>query len=162
VFILFPASGNIAPMRAVVQRVTKATVSVDGTEVGRIGPGLLIYLGVGENDAEADLTYLTNKIAGLRIFQDENDRMNKSVKDIGGGALVISQFTLFGDARRGMRPSFITAKEPVEANRMYEAFVRALETAGVPCGKGIFGAMMQVESVNDGPVTILLDSTKVF
>jgi D-tyrosyl-tRNA(Tyr) deacylase len=149
-------------MRAVVQRVTRATVSVEGREVGRCGPGLLIYLGVGEMDLDRDLTYLVNKIAGLRIFQDQNYHMNKSLMDIGGSALVISQFTLFGDVRRGMRPSFTSAKEPVQAKRMYEAFIIALEAQGIPCGKGIFGAMMQVESINDGPVTILLDSTKIF
>ncbi len=149
-------------MRAVVQRVTKAVVSVDGMEVGRSGLGLLVYLGVGEGDTDSDLAYLVNKVAGLRIFRDEDDKMNRSVIEVGGSALVISQFTLFGDTRKGMRPSFVTAMEPTTADQMYQAFVAALEARGIPCAKGVFGAMMQVESINDGPVTILVDSTKTF
>ncbi len=149
-------------MRAVVQRVDEACVSVNGEDVGSIGTGLLVYLGVGEGDSEKDIDYLATKVAGLRIFADEAGAMNRSVTDIGGSALVISQFTLFGDVRRGRRPSFVKAMEPDRAARLYEQFVGRLEMFGVPCSKGRFGAMMRIHSVNDGPVTILLDSTKLF
>jgi D-tyrosyl-tRNA(Tyr) deacylase len=160
--LLLPDFGEVECMRAVVQRVTQAAVSVNGVETGRIGRGLLIYLGVGAADKQADLTYLVHKAAGLRIFADDNGHMNRSVTDVGGSALVISQFTLFGDVRRGKRPSFTDAMEPISANQMYEAFVTGLKSCGVPCAQGVFGAMMAVQSVNDGPVTILLDSTKLF
>jgi D-tyrosyl-tRNA(Tyr) deacylase len=149
-------------MRAVVQRVQEASVRVEDKTVGSIEKGVLVYLGVGEDDTEKDLDYLVGKVAGLRIFPDENDHMNRSVVDAGGSALVISQFTLFGDARRGKRPSFITAMAPDKANTVYETFCAKLEESGVPCAKGEFGAMMKVVSINDGPVTILLDSKKVF
>jgi D-tyrosyl-tRNA(Tyr) deacylase len=149
-------------MRAVVQRVKEASVTVDAKVVGRTGPGLLVYLGVGADDTEKDLDYLVSKVAGLRIFQDDNGHMNRSVVDVGGGALVISQFTLFGDVRRGKRPSFISAMAPEAANAMYERFAAALNAGGVPTATGVFGAMMDVASVNDGPVTILLDSKKLF
>lgn len=149
-------------MRAVVQRVREAAVAVDAREVARIGPGLLVYLGVGDDDTPRDLEYLAAKVAGLRIFGDDAGAMNRSVLDVGGAALVISQFTLHGDVRRGKRPSFVRAMEPVAAERMYEQFVARVEELGVPCGKGVFGAMMDVSSTNDGPVTILLDSKKVF
>lgn len=149
-------------MRAVVQRVTEASVSINGNIVGRISAGLLIYLGVGRQDTAEDLRYLVGKIAGLRIFADEAGQMNRSITDVEGTALVISQFTLFGDVRRGKRPSFTDAMAPDLAYRMYEDFVTALTAAGVPCEKGVFGAMMQVASVNDGPVTILVDSSKQF
>ena len=149
-------------MRTVVQRVTEASVSVNGEIVGSVKSGLLVYLGVGKNDTRNDLEYLAAKIAGLRIFGDDAGNMNRSVIDIGGSALVISQFTLHGDARRGRRPSFTDAMEPVAANELYEQFVSTLQDLGVPCGKGVFGAMMDVRSVNDGPVTILLDSKKLF
>ena len=149
-------------MRAVVQRVTRARVAVDDREVGSIGAGLLVYLGIGAGDTEKDIVYLANKIAGLRIFRDDNDAMNRSVVDTGGRALVISQFTLYGDVRRGRRPSFVAAMEPEPAETVYERFVAQLEELGVPCARGEFGAMMDVQSVNDGPVTILLDSGKLF
>jgi D-tyrosyl-tRNA(Tyr) deacylase len=149
-------------MRAVVQRVGEAGVEVDGEEVGRVGAGLLVYLGVGKDDTERDLEYLANKVAGLRIFPDEKHSMNRSVIDAGGSALVISQFTLHGDVRRGKRPSFDGAMEPNAAEQMYERFVERLESLGVPCATGLFGAMMNVRSTNDGPVTILIDSRKTF
>ncbi len=149
-------------MRAVVQRVDRASVSVAGAEVGRIGRGLLVYLGVGKGDGEADVEYLAAKVAGLRIFPDEAHSMNRSVLEAGGEALVISQFTLHGDVRRGKRPSFDGAMEPAVAEALYEAFAARLAALGVPVARGVFGAMMQVESVNDGPVTILLDSTRLF
>lgn len=149
-------------MRAVVQRVKEASVSADGAETGRIGPGLLIYLGIGKEDKQADLTYLVGKTAGLRIFQDQSGHMNRNVIEAGGSALVVSQFTLYGDVRRGKRPSFTDAMEPSAARAIYRQFIEALEAEGVPCEEGVFGAMMQVHCVNDGPVTVLLDSTKLF
>ncbi|HUT76106.1 MAG TPA: D-aminoacyl-tRNA deacylase [Polyangia bacterium] len=149
-------------MRAVLQRVSRASVSVDGIKVGRIDRGLLIYLGVGRGDDGRDVEYLAAKIAGLRIFPDEVHSMNRSVLDVGGAALVVSQFTLHGDVRRGKRPSFDGAMEPGAAEALYEELATRLEAHGVPVARGVFGAMMQVESVNDGPVTILLDSTKLF
>lgn len=149
-------------MRAVVQRVAGASARVAGREVGRIDRGLLVYLGVGRCDGDGDLDYLASKVAGLRIFADEAGAMNRSVLEAGGAALVVSQFTLLGDARRGKRPSFIEAMEPQAAEEMYDRFVARLEDLGVPCSRGVFRAMMDIESVNDGPVTILLDSRKVF
>ena len=149
-------------MRAVVQRVKEASVSVDAEIVGSVKNGLLVYLGVCKSDTRADLEYLAAKIAGLRIFADDAGNMNRSVIDLDGSALVISQFTLYGDVRRGRRPSFTDAMEPVTANELYEQFVSMLQDLGVPCARGIFGAMMDVRSVNDGPVTILLDSSKLF
>ncbi|MCP4603241.1 MAG: D-tyrosyl-tRNA(Tyr) deacylase [Proteobacteria bacterium] len=149
-------------MRAVVQRVDEARVSVDGCDVGQIGLGLLVYLGVGVEDTDKDIEYLATKVAGLRIFPDEAGAMNRSIMDAGGSALVISQFTLFGDVRRGRRPSFISAMEPKTAEQIYERFVNRLDQLGVPCAKGKFGEMMEVHSINNGPVTILLDSTKLF
>ena len=145
-----------------MQRVKEASVRVAGELVGRTGKGLLIYLGIGRNDTEADLGYLVQKIAGLRIFSDDNGHMNRSVVEVGGTALAVSQFTLFGDVRRGKRPSFTDAMAPAQAEAMYEAFVEALRRAGVPCETGVFGAMMDIASVNDGPVTILVDSEKQF
>ena len=149
-------------MRAVVQRVIEAGVSVDGKEVGRIGSGLLVYLGVSQRDTDKDLEYLVSKISGLRIFRDEKGPMNRSVVDVGGSALVVSQFTLLGDVRRGRRPSFTDAMEPEKAERFYERFIAGLQERHVPCASGVFGAMMEIHSINDGPVTILLDSTKLF
>ena len=137
-------------------------MAVDGQVVGRIRQGLLIYLGVGKDDSMSDLTYLVQKIAGLRIFADEAGHMNRSVTEVDGGALAISQFTLFGDVRRGKRPSFTDAMEPSSAKAMYDAFIEALRKEGVPCEQGVFGAMMDIASVNDGPVTILVDSKKSF
>lgn len=149
-------------MRAVVQRVREARVCADGVELGGIGEGLLVYLGVGSGDADADLEHLADKVAGLRVFRDDAASMNRSVVDVGGRALVVSQFTLYGDVRRGKRPSFTDAMEPAAAAAMYERFIARLEALGVPCARGAFGAMMDVHSINDGPVTILIDSRKTF
>ncbi|HKO61734.1 MAG TPA: D-aminoacyl-tRNA deacylase [Pyrinomonadaceae bacterium] len=149
-------------MRAVVQRVTRAKVSVADEVTGEIKKGLVVLLGVARDDTTTDVEYLAAKIAALRIFDDEEDKMNLSVRDVSGGLLVVSQFTLHGDVRRGLRPSWIGAAAPEVAEPLYEMFIaecrRVLKT--VECGK--FGAMMEVELVNDGPVTILLDSRKLF
>ena len=149
-------------MRAVVQRVKHAKVTVDGNTVGAIDHGLLVYLGVGDSDTDKDLEYLVQKVAGLRIFPDDQHHMNRSVKEVGGAALVISQFTLMGDVRRGKRPSFTTAMMPEKADTYYRRFCDRLVAIGVPTEQGIFGAMMDVTTTNEGPVTILLDSTKLF
>ena len=149
-------------MRAVVQRATSASVAVDNETVSSIETGLLVLLGVGEDDTPQDIDYLARKVAGLRVFPDEAGNMNRSLLDAGGQALVISQFTLYGDVRRGMRPSFTKAMLPEQAERLYEQFVVALQGQGVPCQRGVFGAMMDVSLVNSGPVTILLDSSKAF
>ena len=149
-------------MRAVVQRVSRAKVTVAGQVIGEIGRGLLVLLGVGESDAESDAEYLSEKIAGLRIFEDEHGKMNRSVADWGGGILVVSQFTLYGDVRRGKRPSFDAAASPEHARQLYEYFVGCIGRAGLSCSTGRFQEMMQVELVNEGPVTILLDSQKMF
>lgn len=148
-------------MRAVVQRVAHAEVAVDGKTIGKIGAGLLVFLGAGDGDTEEDLKYIADKTVGLRIFSDENGKMNLSVKDIGGEILVISQFTLYGDCRKGKRPSFTSAMEPVSAERMYEDFIRRMESEGIRTEHGSFGADMKVELLNDGPVTLLLDSSKI-
>jgi D-aminoacyl-tRNA deacylase len=149
-------------MRAVVQRVSRAQVTVDAKIVGAIGRGLLVLLGVAHADSEADADYLADKIAGLRIFEDENGKMNLDTAAAGGGVLVISQFTLYGDVRRGKRPSFDAAAPPERARQLYEYFVERIRAAGLRCQTGQFQAMMQVELVNEGPVTILLDSQKTF
>jgi D-tyrosyl-tRNA(Tyr) deacylase len=149
-------------MRAVVQRVSRAKVSVNQSISGEIGPGLLVLLGVGHNDTEADANYLCEKIAGLRIFEDEDGKMNRSVRDSGGSVLAVSQFTLYGDVRRGKRPSFDDAAPPEPARRLYEFFVECIRASGLRCETGRFQEMMQVELVNEGPVTILLDSAKGF
>lgn len=149
-------------MRAVVQRVKEAGVKVDNKIVGKISKGLLIFLGVGEEDSEIDLNYLVQKILGLRIFQDENDKMNLSVQDINGEILVISQFTLYGDVRKGKRPSFIKSAHPEIGNRFYEEFITKINESGVKVESGIFGAHMDINLINDGPVTILIDSNKDF
>jgi D-tyrosyl-tRNA(Tyr) deacylase len=149
-------------MRAVVQRVSRAKVTVNGGTAGEIGLGLLVLLGVGQQDTEADAAYLSEKVVGLRVFEDEDGKMNRSVRDIGGSVLVISQFTLYGDVRRGKRPSFDEAAPPQLARRLYELFVGQIQAAGLRCETGRFQEMMQVELVNDGPVTILLDSGKTF
>lgn len=148
-------------MRAVIQRVSRASVAVDGKIIGEIGNGLLVFLGVGEGDSEADMKYIADKAIGLRIFSDADDKMNLSVKDVGGGMLVISQFTLYGDCRKGKRPSFSHSMEPVGANAMYEKFIEYVKAAGIKTAHGEFGADMKVELLNDGPVTLLLDSSKV-
>src|SRR5690348_5413492 len=149
-------------MRAVVQRVGYCRVMVTGAVVGEIGPGLLVLLGVGKSDTEAAADYLAEKILGLRIFEDEQEKMNLSVQDKSGAMLVVSQFTLFGDVRRGKRPSFDSAARPEEAKRLYEYFVTKIRESGIRCETGQFQAMMDVELVNEGPVTILLDSEKLF
>ena len=149
-------------MRAVVQRVSRAKVSVRGEIVGSIERGLLVLLGVGTTDTRTDADYLADKIAGLRIFEDESTKMNLSVADVGGTVLVVSQFTLYGDMRRGRRPSFDGAAPPTAARELYEYFVEKIRGTGLICETGRFQEMMQVELVNDGPVTILLDSTKTF
>ncbi|MFZ0802647.1 MAG: D-aminoacyl-tRNA deacylase [Terriglobales bacterium] len=149
-------------MRAVVQRVSRAQVTVGGEVVGRIERGLLVLLGVAGTDQEADADYLAEKVAGLRIFEDDAGKMNRAVGEIGGAVLVVSQFTLYGDVRRGKRPSFDAAAPPEQARPLYEYFVERIRAFGLRCETGRFQEMMQVELVNDGPVTILLDSGKVF
>jgi D-tyrosyl-tRNA(Tyr) deacylase len=149
-------------MRAVVQRVLRAKVSVDGKTVGEIGRGMLVLLAVGMHDSESDADYLADKIVGLRIFDDEKGRMNVSAAQASAGVLVVSQFTLYGDVRRGKRPSFDAAATPEKARALYEYFVEGIRRAGLACETGQFQASMQVELVNDGPVTILLDSSKAF
>jgi D-tyrosyl-tRNA(Tyr) deacylase len=149
-------------MRAVVQRVSRAQVAVSGEITGQIGLGLLVLLGVGRDDTEADASYLAEKIAGLRVFEDDRGKMNRSALDVGGNVLAVSQFTLYGDVRRGKRPSFDAAAPPGKARQLYEFFVEQIRAAGLPCETGRFQEMMKVELVNEGPVTILLDSTKEF
>jgi D-tyrosyl-tRNA(Tyr) deacylase len=149
-------------MRAVVQRVTRAQVTVNGEIAGKIGRGILVLLGVAATDGESDAEYLADKIAGLRIFEDAGAKMTSSVTDIKGEVLVVSQFTLYGDVRRGKRPSFDAAAPAEQARKLYEYLVERIRTAGLPCQTGRFQETMQVELVNDGPVTILLDSSKGF
>ena len=147
-------------MRAVVQRVKSAQVCVDGRISGKIGKGLLVLLGVGKGDGEGDLSFLTSKIPELRIFEDASGKFNLSLKEVGGEMLVVSQFTLYGDCRRGRRPSFTEAEEPTVAKHLYEQFVLKLREQGVPVQTGEFQAKMEVHLINDGPVTLLLDSRK--
>ena len=149
-------------MRAVIQRVRRCRVLIEDEVVGEIGGGLLVLLGVSKTDNEAAADYLAEKILGLRIFEDAEGKMNVSVQDSGGAVLVVSQFTLYGDVRRGKRPSFDAAARPEEARRLYEYFVEKVRAAGLRCETGVFQAMMEVELVNAGPVTILLDSEKMF
>jgi len=149
-------------MRAVVQRVSRAKVTVEGQVTGETGPGLMILLGVGKEDTSAVAASLAEKLANLRIFEDAAGKMNLSLLDVKGGALVVSQFTLCGDARGQRRPSFISAAAPDLAKKLYEEFCEALRKLGVGVGTGIFQAMMSVELVNEGPVTILVDSDKTF
>ena len=149
-------------MRAVVQRVSRAKVTVAGETTGEIGLGLLVLLGVGREDSEGSADYLVEKIAGLRIFEDDGGKMNRSVVDVGGAVLVVSQFTLYGDVRKGKRPSFDDAAPPQTARALYEYFVQKIRASGVRCETGRFQEMMAVELVNEGPVTILLDSAKGF
>jgi D-tyrosyl-tRNA(Tyr) deacylase len=145
-------------MRAVVQRVSRAAVSVDGAVTGAIERGLLVLLGVAPGDTEAEARWLADKVVGLRIFPDAEGKMNRDVAEAGGGVLVVSQFTLYGDCRKGRRPSFVGAAPPEVAEPLYEAFVLAVRANGLPAATGRFGAMMQVELVNDGPVTLLVDT----
>ena len=149
-------------MRCVVQRVSEASVAVNGETVGAVGPGLMVLIGVSTEDTDADLKYMTEKVPNLRIFDDENGVMNRSVLDAGGGILAVSQFTLYGDARGGRRPSYIRAAKPEEANDMYERLVEAWRAKSIHVETGIFRTDMKVSLVNDGPVTILLDSEKAF
>jgi D-tyrosyl-tRNA(Tyr) deacylase len=149
-------------MRAVVQRVSHAKVTINERISGEIGLGLLVLLGVGSGDTEADAVYLAEKISGLRIFDDSDGKMNLSVQDVGGSVLAVSQFTLYGNVRRGKRPSFDAAAPPTDARRLYEFFVDRIRSTGLNCETGRFQEMMQVELVNEGPVTILLDSRKAF
>lgn len=149
-------------MRAVVQRVQSAEVRVGGVVVGKIGRGLLVLLGVGVGDTHADADYLAEKITYLRVFEDDEGKMNRSLRDVGGAMLVVSQFTLYGDCRRGRRPSYSDAAPPDQANQLYEYFVAKVREYGVRVETGVFQEMMDVELINDGPVTILLDSQKVF
>ena len=145
-------------MRAVIQRVSSATVEVDGQVVGRIGRGLLVYLGIGKVDSEQDAEFMAEKIANLRIFADEAEKMNRSVLDIGGEILLVSNFTLQGDCRKGRRPGFDGAAEPATAEQLYDKTAQLIAGKGLKVAKGVFGANMQVSSVNDGPVTFILDS----
>ena len=149
-------------MRAVVQRVSRARVTVGNDLAGEIGSGLLVLLGVSKDDTEADADYLSNKIIGLRVFEDAGGKMNRAVAEAEGSVLVVSQFTLYGDVRHGKRPSFDAAASPEKARALYEYFVERIRAAGLHCETGRFQEMMQVELVNDGPVTILLDSSKAF
>jgi D-tyrosyl-tRNA(Tyr) deacylase len=149
-------------MRAVVQRVSRAEVRVEGRPTGRIGRGLAVLLGVARGDGEDDARQLADKIGALRIFEDEAGKMNLSVRDVGGGVLVVSQFTLLGDARKGNRPGFTDAAPPEEANALYERCCALLRERGVEVATGVFRASMEVELVNEGPVTILLDSRRLF
>ena len=149
-------------MRAVVQRVSSGSVSVGGEVLGSIGPGFVILLGVKTGDTQEDARYLAEKIANLRVFEDAEGKMNRSILEEGGEVLTVSQFTLYGDCRKGRRPSFTDAAAPAEAEALYEKFVSFLREMGLPVATGKFQAMMSVEIINDGPVTILLDSAKVF
>ena len=149
-------------MRAVIQRVKSASVTVEGEVVSEIRKGLLVFLGVAQEDTPADVNYMASKITNLRIFEDDEGRMNLSILDVGGEALVVSQFTLCGDCRKGRRPSFIAAARPEKADPLYQAFMDEISRLGVPVKAGIFQAMMDVELINDGPVTMMLDSNKLF
>ena len=149
-------------MRAVVQRVTRASVTVNGEVIGEIEKGLVVLLGIARDDTKVEAAYLVDKIAALRIFDDDEGKMNRSVKDVGGGLLIVSQFTLYGDVRRGLRPSWIDAAPPEIAEPLYDFFVRQAGAVVDEVATGRFQAMMQVELLNDGPVTILLDSNKLF
>ena len=149
-------------MRAVVQRVRQASVTVDGKLTGSIGQGFLVLLGVSSGDSEADVKYIADKVAGLRVFTDEAGKFNLSLSDVGGSVLAVSQFTLYGDVRGGRRPSFTEAAGAEEGRRLYDAFVEAVRARGFVVETGVFGAHMDVGLINDGPVTILMDSRKIF
>ncbi len=149
-------------MRAVVQRVGRASVSVDSKIVGQIESGLLVFVGVGQGDAQQDADYIATKILGMRVFQDDADKMNLDVTQIGGSVLIVSQFTLFGDVRKGKRPDFAMAALPEDARGLIEQIIQRIVKADIPVQTGIFGAHMVVDIENDGPVTIMLDSRKVF
>ena len=149
-------------MRAIVQRVKSANVQIEGQLIAEIESGLLIFLGISIDDQESDIDYLIKKIANLRIFRDDDLRMNKSLLDVGGQALVVSQFTLYGDCRKGRRPNFSQAAKPEKAHQLYQVFVNQLLQLGIDVKTGVFQATMEVELTNDGPITILLDSKKLF
>ena len=149
-------------MRAVIQRVSRASVTVDGAVVGAIERGLLVFLGVGKDDTQKGIDFVADKIAHLRIFEDTEGKMNLSVTDIGGKVLLISQFTLFGDCRKGRRPDFTAAGPPDMAKRLYEQTIETIKAKAVPVQTGVFAAHMDIEAVNDGPVTLILDSKKEF
>jgi D-tyrosyl-tRNA(Tyr) deacylase len=149
-------------MRAVVQRVSRAAVRVEGRTTGAIGPGLLVLLGVAQGDAEPTAAWMADKLAALRIFEDQDGKLNRSVAEAGGGLLLVSQFTLLGDARKGNRPGFSAAAPPEAANALYQRVCELLRQKGLPVGQGVFRAQMEVELVNDGPVTILIDSERLF
>lgn len=146
-------------MRAVVQRVSRAQVEVDGAVVGEVGRGFLVLLGITHDDGEAESALLARKIAGLRVFEDADGKMNLALADVGGAVLAVSQFTLYGDVRKGRRPSFIDAARPEQADPLYRRFCALLEAEGIAVARGVFGAHMAVELVNDGPVTLLLDTS---
>jgi D-aminoacyl-tRNA deacylase len=145
-------------MRAVIQRVLHARVSVDGSVVGEIGPGMLVLLAAGHGDGLEQVRWMTEKLVGLRVFGDENGKLNLSLKQVDGSMLIVSQFTLYGDCRKGKRPSYSASAAPEEARAVYASFVNAVKNEGVPVQEGIFGAMMQVELINDGPVTLIVDT----
>ena len=145
-------------MRAVLQRVSQARVRIDGETVGEIGRGLVVLLGIAPSDTPEQAEWLADKIVGLRVFEDDDGKMNRDLIEVGGGVLIVSQFTLYGDCRKGRRPSFIEAAPPAVAIPLYAAFIDAVRARGVPAATGRFGAMMQVELVNDGPVTLIVDS----
>jgi D-tyrosyl-tRNA(Tyr) deacylase len=156
------AGENQENMRAVIQRVTESSVKVEGKIVGEIGPGLMVLLGIEEDDSETEVATLVKKIIGLRIFNDEDGKFNLSLIDTGGSALIISQFTLLGDCRKGRRPSFIRAARPETAVPLYESVIAGLRQTGIQVASGVFGAHMDVHLINDGPVTLLVDTKKVF
>jgi D-aminoacyl-tRNA deacylase len=149
-------------MRAVIQRVKTASVAVSGEEVGRIKHGFVVFLGVEKEDQVNDLEYMVNKIAGLRAFEDDNGKMNLALSDVSGELLVVSQFTLFGDCRKGRRPSFTAAADPDKAQKLYNDFIKGMKQQNIKVSTGIFQARMEVSLLNDGPVTFLLDSKKTF
>ena len=149
-------------MRAVVQRVSRAEVRVEGRVVGAVGRGLVVLVGVAAGDGEAEARFLADKVAALRIFEDDAGKMNRAVGEVGGGLLVVSQFTLLGDTRKGNRPSFVAAAPPEAANALYERFCAMLREKGLPVATGVFRAQMEVELTNDGPVTLMLDSSRLF
>lgn len=149
-------------MRAVVQRVKEASCTVDGKKVGEIDKGIVLFLGIGQGDEEKDLNYLVEKVLGLRIFSDDEGKMNLSLEDIEGEILIISQFTLYGDVRKGKRPSFTRSSSPELGEKYYNKFIEEVRNMGVKAETGVFGADMDIELINDGPVTILLDSEKIF